>query len=232
MILDRRSEGWQISQRLASARHRIGEAPGIEPPIPWDRVFQVILWNVIILREIITWVRAGQRFEVCGEDSAVRPYLCEVPRLRPAQSSEIHDDYQGERDRDDLQQPPRQLQVVTVPLALVVVVYLGTLGRAQSGNFTQIWPNSTVLTADLKSLTRSHPGNYLAEDYDVPEYYLENSIPWDRWFNTWSFTYTVPRTGETLTNLPAFAAAIQDHYFSLTILDFGDTAADDKSIDH
>ncbi len=126
--------------------------------------------------------------------------------------------------------PWRLLQVVTVPLALVVVVYLGTLGRAQSGNFTQIWPNSTVLTADLKSLTRSHPGNYLAEDYDVPEYYLENSIPWDRWFNTWSFTYTVPRTGETLTNLPAFAAAIQDHYFSLIILDFGDTAAVDKSI--
>jgi hypothetical protein len=126
--------------------------------------------------------------------------------------------------------PWKLLQVVTVPLALVVVVYLGSLGRAQGGNFTQIWPNSTVLTTDLKSLTRSHPGNYLAEDYDVPEYYLENSIPWDRWFNTWQFTYTMPHTGETLVNLPAYAAAIQDHYFSLIILDFGDTARVDKYI--
>ena len=126
--------------------------------------------------------------------------------------------------------PWRLLQIITIPLALAAVMYLGNLGRAAAGNFTQIWPNSTVLTADLKSLTHSHPGNYLAEDYDVPEYYLENSIPWDRWFNTWNFTYTVPHTGKTLVNLPAFAAAIQDHYFSLIILDFGDTAAVDKHI--
>ena len=126
--------------------------------------------------------------------------------------------------------PWKLLQVVTVPLALGVVLYLGTLGRAAAGNFTQIWPNTTVLTADLQSLTRSYPGNYLAEDYDVPEYYLENSIPWQRWFNTWHFTYTRPGTGQQLTNLPAYSAAIQDHFFSLIILDFGDTAQFDRYI--
>ena len=122
------------------------------------------------------------------------------------------------------------VQVVTIPLTLLIVVYLGNTGRGQAGNFTQIWPNSTVLTKDLKSLTRMHPGNYLAEDYDVPEYYLENSIPWNRWFNTWQFTYTVPGTGKTLTNVPAFSSAIAGHYFSLIILDFGDTAEMDKYI--
>jgi 4-amino-4-deoxy-L-arabinose transferase-like glycosyltransferase len=124
----------------------------------------------------------------------------------------------------------KALQVVTTPLALGVVLIIGITGRTQAGNFFQIWPNSTVLTADLRSLTHSHPGNYLAEDYDVPEYYLQDSIPWQRWFNTWYFAYTRPGTAHQLTRLAAYRAAIDDHYFSLIILDFGDTSRVDKYI--
>ena len=66
----------------------------------------------------------------------------------------------------------------------------GVIGRAQGAGFFQAWPNTTQVTQTLGSLTRSHPGNYLAEDYDVPAYYLENEITWQRWSNTWYFTYT------------------------------------------
>jgi hypothetical protein len=122
------------------------------------------------------------------------------------------------------------LRVVTAPLALGAVLVLGIIGRGQAGDFFQVWPNSTEVTANLQSLTRSHPGNYLAEDYDVPAYYLEGSIPWQRWYDTWYFRYQRPGATKPLTGLAAYRAAIDDHYFSLIILDFGDTAGVDKYI--
>jgi hypothetical protein len=122
------------------------------------------------------------------------------------------------------------LRVVTAPLALGAVLVLGIIGRGQAGDFFQVWPNSTEVTASLQSLTRSHPGNYLAEDYDVPAYYLEGSIPWQRWYDTWYFRYLRPGATKPLTGLAAYRAAIDDHYFSLIILDFGDTAGVDKYI--
>ena len=107
---------------------------------------------------------------------------------------------------------------------------MGLIGRVQAGDFFQVWPNSVNVTANLRALTHSHPGNYLAEDYDVPAYYLEDSVPWHRWFDTWYFSYTRPGTAHPITGAAAYRAAIADHYFSLIILDFGDTAAVDKSI--
>jgi hypothetical protein len=120
---------------------------------------------------------------------------------------------------------------VTAIVAVVAIVLpSGFIGREQAEDLFQIWPNSSTVTRILASLTRSHPGNYLAEDYDVAAYYLQESIPWQRWYNTWYFSYTVPGTARSLVGLPAYRAAIRDHYFSLIILDFGDTAAVDSAI--
>lgn len=125
----------------------------------------------------------------------------------------------------------KSLHAVTTALVLGGVVFpLGVTGRAQAGDFFQAWPNSTQVTRILSSLTRKYPGNYLAEDYDVPAYYLENSIPWQRWSNTWYFVYTPWGTTRQLKGPAAYRAAIDHHYFSLIILDFGDTANVDKSI--
>jgi putative flippase GtrA len=125
-------------------------------------------------------------------------------------------------------------KVVHSATAIVAVVAIvlpsGFIGMEQAGNLFQIWPNSSTVTRILASLTRSHPGNYLAEDYDVAAYYLQGSIPWQRWYNTWYFSYTVPGTTRSLVGLPAYRAAIRHHYFSLIILDFGDTAGVDSSI--
>jgi MFS family permease len=120
-------------------------------------------------------------------------------------------------------------QVIVAALALgAVVLPIGSVGRTQAGNFFQAWPNSSTVTKILRSVTRSHPGNILAEDYYVPAFYLEGSVPWQRWSDTWYFTYSRPNTTQPLTGLAAYRAAIDNHYFSLIILDYGDTA----SVDH
>ena len=127
--------------------------------------------------------------------------------------------------------PWKQLHVVTAALALgAVVVPVGITGRAQAGDFFQVWPNSSEVARSLRALTHSHPGNYLAEDFDVGAYYLENSIRWDRWYNTWYFSYKVPGVTRAVTGPAAYRAAINNHFFSLIILDFGDTASIDHSI--
>jgi 4-amino-4-deoxy-L-arabinose transferase-like glycosyltransferase len=113
---------------------------------------------------------------------------------------------------------------------ILAVALAGAAGRIQASNFFQEWPNSTQTTAVLRSLTRAHPGNYLAEDYDIPAYYLENSIPWERWSQTWYFTYTRPNAQGLVSGAAAYRAAIDDGYFSLIVLSFSDTAGTDSQI--
>jgi Dolichyl-phosphate-mannose-protein mannosyltransferase len=123
------------------------------------------------------------------------------------------------------------LNALTAVLATAAVILpIGFYGRAQAGDFYQVWPNSSRVTGILRSLTHSYPGNYLAEDYDVAAYYLENSIPWNRWSDTWYFRYAGPGTARHIVGPAAFREAILHHYFRLIILDFGDTAVMDKSI--
>jgi hypothetical protein len=111
-----------------------------------------------------------------------------------------------------------------------LLVPLAIIGRAQGAAFYQEWPNATQVVKILGQLTRSYPGNYLAEDYDVPAYYLENEITWQRWSNTWYFAYTPRGSTRQLLGMPAWRAAVLDHYFSLIVLDFGDTARIDSYV--
>ena len=74
------------------------------------------------------------------------------------------------------------------------------------------------------------PGNYLAEDYDIPAYYLQSSVPWPRWSNTWYLSYTQPGPRRALTGAAAYRAAIAQHHFSLVILDFLATPKTDSQI--
>lgn len=114
--------------------------------------------------------------------------------------------------------------------AAAVLVPAAVVGRTQSGYFFQTWPNSSQVAYRLQSLTRQHQGHYLTEDYDVPAYYLQDHVAWWQWSDTWFFAYRPAGTTRTLKGLAAYQAAIQQHYFSLVILDFGDTANTDKAI--
>jgi uncharacterized membrane protein len=111
--------------------------------------------------------------------------------------------------------------VMAIPI--VASTLFGSMGQAHA--LFRVWPNSADVISVLRSAVRSHPGNYLAEDYDVEAYYLRSQVPWWRWSSTYYFSYPGKGTGGS-----AYAAAISDHYFSLIILDFGDTSATDREL--
>ncbi len=111
--------------------------------------------------------------------------------------------------------------VMALPIAASTL--FGSMGQAAA--LYHVWPNSAALVRMLRSAVHSHPGNYLAEDYDVEAYYLRADVPWQMWSSTYYFRYP-----GTLPGAPSFEAAISRHYFSLVIMDFGDTAAADREI--
>ena len=121
----------------------------------------------------------------------------------------------------------------------------GSAGRAQASDFTHAWPNSAQMAAELDGLVNSHRGVYLAEDYVVPAYYMENRIPWQDWQNTWYFLYRIPGekactggsaasaiggSSSSLEAEKAFEEAVAHQYFALIILDFTDTIGVDHAI--
>lgn len=122
------------------------------------------------------------------------------------------------------------VHAATAVLSTAVVIPIGFVGWLQAADFFQAWPDSAEVTKILRTVTASHPGNYLAEDYDVAAYYLENSIPWDRWSDTWYFSYIRPPMAKPIVGPVAYREAIAHGYFKLIILDFGDTAPMDKII--
>jgi 4-amino-4-deoxy-L-arabinose transferase-like glycosyltransferase len=125
----------------------------------------------------------------------------------------------------------KSLRPAMAGLVLIAVALpAGIMGRTQAFKIFHEWPNSAQLITALRTLSRTHPGHYLAEDYDVPAYYLQSTIPWQRWSGTWYFHYTPPGAVRPLTGLAAYRAAINHHYFSLIILDFQDTVLTDSEI--
>jgi hypothetical protein len=111
--------------------------------------------------------------------------------------------------------------VMAIPI--VASTLFGSLGQASA--LFRVWPNSTDVIKVLRSAVASHPGNYLAEDYDVEAYYLRAKVPWPRWSSTYYF-----RLPDADPGAPSYSQAIDDHYFALVILNFGDTAATDREI--
>ena len=111
--------------------------------------------------------------------------------------------------------------VMALPIAASTL--FGSMGQAAS--LFAVWPNSAGAVTLLRAEIGLHPGNYLAEDYDVAAYYLRARVPWQRWSSTYRFGYTEAHTGGS-----SYKVAIDRHYFSLVILDFGDTAGVDRQI--
>jgi hypothetical protein len=115
-------------------------------------------------------------------------------------------------------------------MAAAVLLPVGAVGSAQARSLFRSWPDSSSAMARLSTLIRAYPGNYLAEDYDIPAYYLEGSVSWPRWSDTWYFSYTPPGARRPLTGAAAYQAAIARHYFSLVVLDFLATPGTDSQI--
>jgi len=125
---------------------------------------------------------------------------------------------------------------IALPILVAAAYPAWLAGPPQALSFMRSWANTTKPVAILRPLVRKYPGPLLAEDYDVFGYYLRKQVRWQDWSNTWYFTYkrktaqSAPGTGVQPTGLGAFAAAVRARYFSLIVLDFGDTAAADHSV--
>ena len=115
-------------------------------------------------------------------------------------------------------------------VAAAVLLPVGAVGSAQARSLFRSWPDSSSAIAQLSTFVRAYPGNYLAEDYDIPAYYLESRVSWQRWSDTWYFSYTPPGARRPLTGAAAYQAAIARHYFSLVLLDFLATPGTDSQI--
>jgi Dolichyl-phosphate-mannose-protein mannosyltransferase len=113
---------------------------------------------------------------------------------------------------------------------LLVLLTLTWAAIEQSGRLYDGWPNSAQMVADLKTQVRPVTDRILAEEDEVPRYYLSDLTQPYQWYSTFSFTYTT-KQGKVLTGLPAYQQAIADQYFGLVVLRFGPTAALDNQID-
>jgi hypothetical protein len=111
--------------------------------------------------------------------------------------------------------------VMALPIAAATL--FGSMGQASS--LFAVWPNSAEAVTLLRAEIGLHPGRYLAEDYDVEAYYLRAVVPWQRWSSTYHFSYPGLRAGAA-----SIKAAIDHHYFSLVIFNFGDTATVDRQV--
>jgi hypothetical protein len=111
--------------------------------------------------------------------------------------------------------------VMAIPI--VASTLFGSLGQASV--LFRTWPDASAAIGVLRSAVRTHPGRYLAEDYDVEAYYLRGQVAWQRWSDTYYYRYPGEPPG-----VASYAAAIDHHYFALVILDFGDTAGTDRAI--
>ena len=120
--------------------------------------------------------------------------------------------------------PRRRIPGLALGLVVVLAWYAGHAAAPEYG-----WPNSTGLVAALRPMTRAGDFKYLAEEDEVPRYYLRDSTEPYEWLTTYFFSYTT-KSGQQVDGLPAYQAAIADRYFDLVVLDFGPTAALDKQL--
>jgi hypothetical protein len=119
---------------------------------------------------------------------------------------------------------------VVAGLAVAALAAMGVTGAVAATDHYDDWQNATTLTAALSPLVARSHGPSLAEEPSVLAYYFRKSGV--IWSSTFVFKYQDPATGALLTGIPAYAAAIRQHYFSLVVIGFTTTTvAADRAID-
>jgi hypothetical protein len=111
--------------------------------------------------------------------------------------------------------------------ALIAAIFYSGLG--QTDQLYSSWPNSQSLIYVLRTQVRPVTGRYLAEESEVPRYYLRGLIEPYQWSSTYYFEYT--KDGRRLTGIDAYRSAITDRYFDVIVLRYGPTAVLDHQID-
>jgi hypothetical protein len=125
--------------------------------------------------------------------------------------------------------PVKAAMALRVAAAAVVLAGIPSIPWAPS-HFG--WPNASRLVPVMRGTLRSTRGPLLLDergnvlDYYVPQLMIDRPV-----VGTWFFAFNDPATGRHLIDGNAYAAAIREHYFSVIMLEFWDTAATDKLIE-
>jgi hypothetical protein len=113
---------------------------------------------------------------------------------------------------------------------LALCLLLFGVGLSQAQGFFAEWANSDSMIRVLRTQVRPGGGRILAEESEVPRYYLQDIVAFRQWNRLYWFEYTT-KTGEHLSGEPAYKAAIADGYFDLVILRYGPNAELAHAID-
>ena len=107
-------------------------------------------------------------------------------------------------------------------LALCLVMFL--IGSQQAQEDYAQWESTGNLMYLLHTQVQPNSGHYLAEEYDVTRYYMQDTTASWQWSSLDYFSYTNKQQGYLL-GPPAYKAAIQAGYFDLIELNYGYNAA-------
>ena len=113
---------------------------------------------------------------------------------------------------------------------LAICLLLFGQGLQQAQHLYAEWPDSSKLVQVLRTQVRPGTGRILAEESEVPRYYLQDIVSFWQWTGLYFFEYT-DRAGHHLSGIPAYKAAIAEGYFDVVVLRYGPTASTDYAID-
>jgi len=120
----------------------------------------------------------------------------------------------------------RRVPGLALGMVGVLALYAGHAVKPLYGG----WPDSSAMIDVIRPLVHDGHERYLAEENEVPRYYLRDQTQPYEWFTTFFFAYT-GKDGRDLSGIDAYQAALHDHYFTLVILDHGPTSALDDQLD-
>jgi 4-amino-4-deoxy-L-arabinose transferase-like glycosyltransferase len=113
-------------------------------------------------------------------------------------------------------------------LAACLLVF--ALGLRQAQGFYSEWANSDELISVLRTQVRPGSGRILAEEAEVPRYYLQGLVAFWQWNHLYWFYYT-DKAGRHLQGAEAYKAAIAEGYFDVVVLRYGPNADMARQID-
>lgn len=116
------------------------------------------------------------------------------------------------------------------PVGLAVVLILFSVGYNQAQGFFHEWGDTTSLIRVLRTQVRPGTGRILAEEAEVPRYYLQDIVDFWQWNHLYWFEYDTP-AGQHLTGEAAYKAAIADGYWDIVELHYGANAKLAQAID-
>lgn len=107
-------------------------------------------------------------------------------------------------------------------LAICLILFYTGVEQAQS--LYGAWASSTSLTSAMLTQVRLGSSRYLAEDFDVCRYYLQEETDLWQWNSLDFFNYT-DKKGHYLVGKDAYRTAIYEGYFAIVELSYGYNAA-------